>query len=495
MRITPVLRNPTGNKATIFIRIHDGGTSPKYKSTGHKIKESNWNPNGNQDRKNWVRTTESNYPQINRDIYDMLIQITAEKQGLLKSDILKEKIPKGPQRPFLPYAHQQLELILNFRTRTNQIYALKKLHQYLELNDSLSLKFSEIDKKFTKNYYTWLLQNIATSSANLYIGIMRTIYNQGLDEMNHVNSNNPFTALKYKKSISTNKALEPRDYIKFRDLNTGVNYKWLLFKNAFLFQFSGAYRSRDVIMMQWKHLRMVDETIYLDIHSSKTQSRIFRELFLKVQLLLLPCLDRYFPKISKTVEEMNNTLNLYKTQRDKLFQDLPEPLTPIQMIKMMESGYGLVEIKSLQESEGHHQKELEEMDKKIIQLENRLSKMMEKALLELSYKHPKQYIFPWGNIHKWNSDYWTQQHENSYNSLKTNYNAYLKRMAKEADIRVNLSSHTARHTSTTMLRDMGFDLNAISELLQHSSLPMTELYAKRLGNKNNELSRQLSDLL
>lgn len=50
MRITPVIRNLKKGLVTIFIRIHDGGTNPKYKSTGHKIKETNWNLNGKTEK-------------------------------------------------------------------------------------------------------------------------------------------------------------------------------------------------------------------------------------------------------------------------------------------------------------------------------------------------------------------------------------------------------------------------------------------------------------
>lgn len=59
------------------------------------------------------------------------------------------------------------------------------------------------------------------------------------------------------------------------------------------------------------------------------------------------------------------------------------------------------------------------------------------------------------------------------------YNMYLKSLAALANIDKPLSSHWARHTGATLLRNMGVDLNVISKMMGHSKTDITaRVYAK-----------------
>lgn len=59
------------------------------------------------------------------------------------------------------------------------------------------------------------------------------------------------------------------------------------------------------------------------------------------------------------------------------------------------------------------------------------------------------------------------------------HNEYLKEIARLANIRINLTTHIARHTfATTILLDHDVPLETVSKLLGHSSIKSTQIYAK-----------------
>ena len=57
---------------------------------------------------------------------------------------------------------------------------------------------------------------------------------------------------------------------------------------------------------------------------------------------------------------------------------------------------------------------------------------------------------------------------------------------KEAGIEKHITYHCSRHTAATMLLTLGADLYTVSKILGHSSIKMTEVYAKIVDKKKLE---------
>ncbi|MBX2841482.1 MAG: site-specific integrase [Flammeovirgaceae bacterium] len=60
-------------------------------------------------------------------------------------------------------------------------------------------------------------------------------------------------------------------------------------------------------------------------------------------------------------------------------------------------------------------------------------------------------------------------------------NVYLKEIGAICQIELNLTFHVSRHTCGTLLINNGMELQEVAEILGHSNLKMTKLYAKLLG--------------
>lgn len=75
-------------------------------------------------------------------------------------------------------------------------------------------------------------------------------------------------------------------------------------------------------------------------------------------------------------------------------------------------------------------------------------------------------------------------------------NEYLKEISDFCKIGFDLTFHTARHTfATTVTLNNGVPLETVNKMLGHSSLKMTQHYAKLLDRKIGEDMSKLQEVL
>lgn len=495
MVITPVLR-PTSQPdfKYIMIRIHDGGTSPKYKSTKCKIKLKDWNKKGNPDRKNWVKTTHPNHREYNKKIVDMMAAIKAELGGSTETTVLQNSRPsKGNKTGFIKYLDSYYKLVRNQATKSNVEQGKMRVVKYLESIDKLYLTFEDINRNFLKSYYNWLLDNYAASTTNQYFGVLRTVYNEGLSDesLNISVKKNPFVGFKYSKNKTTTSPLTFYDFESFKYLPTPKR-DWQITKNLWLFQFSQGCRVNEIMFMQWKDFNYVDGYFTLDKFTSKTTSRIKRQLDLSVIELLITGIDRYYPEIHNKLKKIDNERNELITHVEDLQKDKPQPINTDTMLMMVSEGKSADEIKKAIEDGALWNEMIEDFNKEIEMFELSKRHFYRYYILQLRENHPNDYVWDKPQIEGLDINRMNKEDYDAYKRCLACNHGYLQRMGKEAGLKNNLASHVARYTASQFLLQAGKDFNQISKFLTHNNHATTELYVQRMGVQTNELSDFLS---
>lgn len=76
-------------------------------------------------------------------------------------------------------------------------------------------------------------------------------------------------------------------------------------------------------------------------------------------------------------------------------------------------------------------------------------------------------------------------------ALTSRINYQIKILARRAGIQKNVSTHVGRHTFATMLINRGASIYEVKELLGHSDIKVTQVYAHLLNQRKTELVRLL----
>ena len=74
------------------------------------------------------------------------------------------------------------------------------------------------------------------------------------------------------------------------------------------------------------------------------------------------------------------------------------------------------------------------------------------------------------------------------------YHYHLRIIIKNAGITKRVSSHTARHTFATLALSNGADIYTVSKLLGHSDIRVTQIYAKIIDSKKDDVANKLPNI-
>mgnify|MGYP001515478440 FL=1 len=83
---------------------------------------------------------------------------------------------------------------------------------------------------------------------------------------------------------------------------------------------------------------------------------------------------------------------------------------------------------------------------------------------------------------------------NAISSATAIINKQLKRIAEKVGIEKNISTHVGRHSYATALLTSDIPLPVIKEMLGHSDIKVTQIYAKVVDSKKNEVVNCLNKL-
>ena len=102
----------------------------------------------------------------------------------------------------------------------------------------------------------------------------------------------------------------------------------------------------------------------------------------------------------------------------------------------------------------------------------------------------EDYVFPILDRHVHITE---QQIFNRLHKTLVRINQELKKLGKDAGIKLPLSTYVARHTFATVLKRSGVDVAIISEALGHSDVSTTQIYLDSF--ENSQIDKAMENLL
>lgn len=513
--IITVKKRPVKDLFHIYINVHDGGKYPKERpSTGVKINKIHWNKKGNKEKKNWVSTKDKEHKEKNQQIYLKLIEVEAEQNGVTtQTHTKKNEDVKGGRKSYVNYAKERMELRRNLNSKDVDTYALKKFEKYLVHTDNVGLQLKEINQKFVKLYYNWLLKNVATSTANTYMNNFQAVYNSAIndDTLNFTNNSDPFKGLEREKDHTKNRSLSQTEFDKFKNAKIPPHkLGWLEAHDIFMYQFWGAFRNIDVMCTKWGHFKVKDNEILIDFVTIKGKGeRVVRVVPYSIINLLKPYITRYYPELTKELQPLELELKNIVKQVKKV-SAFPVIDSIDDVMKLLKDGYSQKEIEYMR----NHQMTKEETESLkagdvttkmphhttlVIQHKNLLhfiQKKVKSKFKKLIESVPDEYVFNTPNKVNWeHPDKWSEEDKKRFKVVATTNWRYLKEISIFVGLNFNVHSHVSRHTATQFLLDSGASHHATSEYLTHSNLATLEKYRARLGKSNDTLNDNLSKYL
>ena len=96
-----------------------------------------------------------------------------------------------------------------------------------------------------------------------------------------------------------------------------------------------------------------------------------------------------------------------------------------------------------------------------------------------------EYVFPMLNKYE---NLTLESERKKTESINASMNRALKNIANKAELKKSISMHCGRHTFAVLSLSKGADLYVLSKVLGHSSISTTEIYAKIIDKRKDELT-------
>tara|TARA_R100000935_G_scaffold58415_2_gene95362 strand:+ start:38657 stop:40168 length:1512 start_codon:yes stop_codon:yes gene_type:complete len=469
------------------------------KSLGIKVKGRNW-----LDDKQRVSKNEPNSDAINEKIDEVL-------RDLAQHDAPSQAL-KTSNRTILTFYDEIISTTLNNGTRLKYVGIRNRFQSYLNSLGHKDLKLIQLTTQHVNAFHTYIRnQGASINTANYNLKSFKAIINKAIKSGLVNYTNDPFALLKLKYTQTKNNTLTANEVERLlhkqkfidhrKERYNSLNISIDEFRDIFLFQlFSQGLRCSDVQLLRWSNFKTVDGAIILEYTQYKTK----KQMRLKLTLIALKQLNSKLLKLDKNFE---SKLWEYESKRER-FKELLDTTEKMEQERLNEKERNKLAdaIKKMQGipnndvlSIYHEQSRglaIQYAKEQILKAESEIYRFYLNTIERI--KDPNTFVFHFLN----NEDF--KEYKDGANltplqykrltGTRHYYNVILKQIATQCKIKINLTSHVARHTYTQLLLDNRADLVAVSQSLGHSHIATTQAYIKQLPNASLlEINNVLSD--
>jgi integrase len=511
--------NEKGNIGYLLLSTRVNGKQ-KLRSLGlPPIHKNYWLKKSNRVSDSFPETLGHNSESINK-----FIETKLRESQLAHHDF---RYLPDEKKSLLEYWQQQIDLTLNIGTKTKYENVKTLLEKYIkEEFTAVDVKFKDITPAFIKGFINWLrVTNKNTkNTANYKVKNLQAIVNRAINEGIYHYTKNPFDSIEYQfdetmikellsleeldRLINTQYVEVVRSSHRFGQLSERVlndiryQHQHTLedYRNFWLFQLFGqGIRVSDLVTLRWNDFK-IDENNKYEIRIVKRMIKTKGFVTIYINDKLIDILQPYVMKAYRKLFTISSSIVLETSE--KVYKAKVEEFNKIKWIEKKKRPSPInAGVKRLMEID------IKEKDKWIEDIEALRRKHIKRVIDYLSQSEYKtQFVFgilndsDFTDINE-NNDFGTMNKKqyNKFTGGRSYYNRLLKLVAIQAKIKKNLTTHLARHSYTTLMLELGENINLFDVMnsLGHKHLTTTQKYLqkftnKKLDNLNNVLSQKLN---
>lgn len=250
---------------TILLRITQNRKLKRI-ALGLSVLPKYFNPNGNLDTKNWIRTGHPFATQWNAIIANKVKEALMVKEELADSatretisKALKQKEKGEKAESFLAFAETYLENSngVEYNSYRGLKTSLHKFKVFLTQCDYKDLLFTQLDLSLIEEYARYLRNELKNNPNTIEkeLSRIKRIINDAIRKDKMPFEKNPFLKFKLKREASEKIRLNQTELDKIKALELPENSLIWNVRNAYIFSFYCAgIRCSDLLSLQWKSI-------------------------------------------------------------------------------------------------------------------------------------------------------------------------------------------------------------------------------------------------